>query len=229
MSRARDRGFVPVGLRQAIGPAPREPETLASRLRLLGAPRELAAPEFRVRRATSSDLPAIRRVMDSAAAATAAGLYVADDDEFLAAHIELEGFILLAEAAGEVVGFVLVRRPGDAPDNLGHDLGLPPDELAAVAHMESGAIVRGWQGRGLPRLLNEAAEAAMRAAGVRLAAATCSPDNPPVLRAARMAGYEIVWTGEKYGGLRRHILFKRLEPEGGPCDSGDSEPVISQR
>ena len=123
------------------------------------------------------------------------------------------GFGVAARAKdGGLAGMLIVCRYGDDEENLGRDLGVPPERLAEVCNMECAAVLPAHRGHGLEARMFAFAEAFLRENGVRLAAMTVSPDNAPSLASARKAGYRIALTKEKYGGMLRHVLTKALPP-----------------
>ena len=80
-------------------------------------------------------------------------IYVTDDEEFVRRHIKDQGFTELADCDGGTVGFLIVHIPGDGPENLGRDAGLPDRELPFTAHMESAAVLPAYRGHGIQRML----------------------------------------------------------------------------
>lgn len=137
------------------------------------------------------------------------GVFYADDRQFISDHITSCGFTLKACADGGIVGFLIVRYPGDAEDNLGRDIGLGPEELDSVFHIESVAILPEYRGHGLQRCLVAEGEAIAARDGRRFALATVSPVNRYSLDNMLVLGYSIVTTCPKYGSTR-HILRKDL-------------------
>ena len=119
--------------------------------------------QIRIVPAQEGDLDTLCAIMDAAAAALDnPDLFVADDRAFIARHLGREGFTLLALAEGRAAGFLIVRLPGMAEDNLGRDLGLPPEMLGRVAHMESTAVLSPFRGHGIQKQLMARAEALLR-------------------------------------------------------------------
>lgn len=136
--------------------------------------------------------------------------YVTDDRAFVERHIACEGFTLLWREQGELAGFLIVRFPREAPDNLGRDIDLSPALLPKVAHMESAAVLSKFRGHGIQGALVTAAEEIARDMGCWYAMGTVHPANVPSLSTMQELGYEIVATKEKYGGKTRHIIWKAL-------------------
>lgn len=147
-----------------------------------------------------------------AAVVTAApdpALFVPDDRSVVARHITAEGFTVLAVDDGTLVGFCIVRFPGAAPDNLAADAGVDPDR---VAHVESVAVHPDHRGTGLQRALVDEAERRLTGSGARWVLCTVAPGSTASLVNFDRAGYRVLATATKYGGLLRHVLGKELEP-----------------
>ena len=138
-----------------------------------------------------------------------ADIFVADDRESLRRHLSDEGRILMA-VYGELAGFLMLRFPGAAEDNLGVYAGIAPDEMNQVAHMESVTVRPSYRGHGLQRRLVDRGETLVRKMGYKYSMCTVAPQNQWSLANMQAAGYSIVATVPKYGGLMRHILLKRL-------------------
>ena len=111
---------------------------------------------------------------------------------------------------GGLAGMLLVCRYGCGGENLGHDLGEPLEALPAICNFECAAVLPAHRGHGLERRMFAFAEECLRGTEIRTMAMTVSPDNPASLRSAEKAGFRIVMTKEKYGGLMRHVLVKEL-------------------
>ncbi len=114
---------------------------------------------------------------------------------------------------GEPVGMLLVCRYGLAEENLGHDLGYPETMLPYVCNVECAAVLPEHRGNGLQKRMLAAAEEELRGSGIRVMAATASPDNAASVKSLQAMGYRIVLTRNKYGGYQRHVLRKSLPTE----------------
>lgn len=169
---------------------------------------------FTIRRGTDGDVDRIFRAMSE----VKAGMehpewYVTDDREYIAAHVADKGFIMIAETeAGELAAYLVVDYP-DGEENMGRELHFNEAQLARVAHMDSSAVLPAYRGNRLQERLGGAAERKMRAEGKKeYLFSTIHPDNRYSLGTALRRGFVIVATGEKYGGLRRHTLYKHIDP-----------------
>lgn len=133
----------------------------------------------------------------------------------------LEHGITIGVFAGEELCYFLNCLYPAPADNLGQDLGLAPEELPHVAHLEvaiSSPEARGW---GIHQKVLELGLRLLAEDGrTRWVCATISPFNLPSLKPALRAGLEITLLKEKYGGQLRYILVKQLP---GPENAGKDE------
>jgi GNAT superfamily N-acetyltransferase len=139
-------------------------------------------------------------------------LYVCDDLEYVKAHIDREGFIIVAEGSmGEMAAGLIVRYPMEAEDNLGRDIGIAGIELKSVVHMESVFVLPEYRGKHLQIKLLEYAEKLTDTQHFKIFMATVSPENIASCKSFEKSGYELISTKEKYGGLQRRIYCKRYK------------------
>lgn len=139
------------------------------------------------------------------------------DADWVRSALTPPGFAVTARSEdGTLCGMLLVCFYGGAEENLGRDIGLTGEALHEVCNLECAAVRPEDRGHGLERRMFLFAEERLRAAGVRQALMTVSPRNPASLRSAEHAGYRILLTKEKYGGMLRHVLGKEL---GGEAES----------
>lgn len=137
--------------------------------------------------------------------------YVTDDRAFLERHIEKEGYILKYMENETIAGFLVVRHPGVATDNLGREIENCNEELLGkVAHMESAAVLPAYRGQRIQKKLLEAAEEQERKLGMHYLMATVHPDNVYSCANLETLGYRCLKETSKYGGLPRLILYKEL-------------------
>ena len=123
------------------------------------------------------------------------------------------GFAVTARRDGELCGMLLACFYNEEPENLGWDIGLSADEMRGVCCLECAAVRPRDRGHGLERRMMLYAEETLRTMPVREILMTVSPYNPPSLRSAERAGYRILLTKEKYGGMLRHVLGKSISGE----------------
>lgn len=177
--------------------------------------------DFTIRRAVMEDLDPIVTMMEE----IKAGMehpewYVIDHRDRMRRHIEDEGFILVAETAdGMLAAFFMVDFPGARPkdseddldENLGEELCLDDAQLDLVVHMDSAAVRPEYRGHHLQGRLLEAVERELENDPGEYYLCTVHPDNHASLNTMLRHGYVIIRTKEKYGGLRRHVLYKKKE------------------
>ncbi len=166
---------------------------------------------YTIRKGERSDLKWIRRIeLEALASLEDQTLFAIEDEAFAERHLEKEGFILICQVDGEPAAYLMVRLPGQAEDNLGRDAGVPADQLDQVAHMESVVVTERFRGRGIQKILLDRAEQEAIRRGYKLSMATVAPGNPASLRSFLALGYREVARKEKYGGLERCILLKKI-------------------
>lgn len=170
--------------------------------------------EFSIERAVADEFQAladvIHRVWDQM---EKKDWFVEDNPENIREVLQNDngmGYKAIVKDSGNIAGVFVVRFPGKQEDNLGRDIGLPKEELKKVAHMESIAILPEYRGNGLQYSLMQTAERDVRRRGYKHLMCTIHPDNVYSKNNAVRQGYEVVMTKEKYGGLIRDILLKKI-------------------
>ena len=169
---------------------------------------------FEILRCTKNDIPEILAVMREAEAGlTSRDWYVTVGRDFFEAHMEREGFVLKAveRQSGRLAGFLAVRIPGKAEDNLGRFLQLGEEELLQVAHMESAAVASDFRGNGLQGRMMAEAERILREQGFSRFMGTVHPSNCYSRNHFLRLGYRAAARTEMYGGLTRDVMVKEAE------------------
>ncbi len=169
--------------------------------------------KFLIRRAAASDIEGIMRVMETAKKLAAFGWFISDDRDYVEEHIEKKGFIVTAQTEkGETAGFFMVDFPGETKRNLGSYLGLQGKELNQVVHMDSAAVLPKYRGNHLQELMMKEAEKILDdKKQYRYRMGTVHPENSYSLNNIKKRGYTILTTVEKYGGLPRHVMWKKID------------------
>lgn len=167
--------------------------------------------DFIIRKAGACDLDGIMAVMEEARGNTEhPDWFVADNEDFVRAHLAGKGFVVVAEAGnGEIAGFFLVKEP-EPEENLGKYLDFDEEQLAGVAVMDSAAVGSRWRGNGLQGRMLETAEALLEKERFQYLMCTVHPENRFSLHNMQSHGYEIKRTTQCYGGLLRHVLLKTI-------------------
>ena len=134
---------------------------------------------FSIVAAKETDLPIIMEIMQEAKQLVKdPDWYEIDTTETVKAHIDREGFILLALTdEQEVAGFLIVRDPKEANDNLGEYLSLPEEEKRKVIHFEHAVVRPEFQGNQLQYRLFAEAEKMILQTDKKYLMATVHPDN----------------------------------------------------
>lgn len=175
-----------------------------------------------IQKATEADIDKIENLMqETYQNMENKDLFVPDDRAFIERHISKEGFILLAkstegmeikmEIKNQLAAFLIVRFPGEAPDNLGQSLHLSADQLRKVAHMESAVVAPAYRGHHLQQRLLQEAEQILSSMNIIYLMCTIDPNNSHSLNNAKAAGYKIVETVPKYGNRIRTIMCKQVK------------------
>lgn len=140
--------------------------------------------------------------------------YVADNEEYVREKLlDHTGMVWKAveKESGELAGVFMMTFPGYGEENLGWDLGFDREQCLKTTHMESAAVLPAYRGNHLQQRLMEIAEAEAKKRGYRYLLCTIHPDNLYSKKNALRQGYQVMATKEKYGGLLRDILMKRLD------------------
>lgn len=160
--------------------------------------------------ATMADVDAINAIMERTNQEIASDdIFVMDDKDFIAHHIETQGFIVKVIHRDDIIAFLLVRFPNTDADNLGRDAQVTDDELHDVAHIESLAVVPKHRGNRLQYKMIQYAENIIKERGLKYSMATVSPKNKYSLINFLKHDFRIVKIKRKYSGVRRLILKKQ--------------------
>jgi ribosomal protein S18 acetylase RimI-like enzyme len=139
--------------------------------------------------------------------------FVADEPESIRCLLEAEkgiAFKAVETSSGALAGVLIVAMYGNGEENLGHDIGLPKEELDTVAHIESIAVLPEYRGFKLQDSLMQEAKKELALRGFRYLMCTVHPENIYSKANAVRQGYKVVMTKEKYGGFIRDIMMKKL-------------------
>ena len=167
---------------------------------------------FKIRVAKPSDAEKISKNMKLAYSLLEdKTIYVCDDLNYVKTQISNTGFAVVACANnGEIVGSFVCRFPGKDNSNLGKDIGMDEDKQLMVVHMESVVVLPKYRGHHLFLKMLFFAENHIDKNKYKYLMATVSPKNPASYLTFERAGYKLVITKEKYGGLLRNIYLKEI-------------------
>lgn len=164
-----------------------------------------------IERAGYTDVPAIFSIMEQACSLMQnPEWYVIEDIPYLKKHVEQEGTILKAVVDGVLAGFLVIRYPKEAEDNLGSYVSLTAQERELVAHMESAAVRPEFRGMGIQKKLMKKGEEMLANTEYTYLMGTAHPDNVYSVNNFRQLGYEIIAKENKYGGLSRYVFYREI-------------------
>lgn len=163
-----------------------------------------------VREAQYKDVPEIMSIIDTTVKNLQnKNIFYADTKEFIEKHIQEKGFSLVATTEEKIAGYIVVRFPKQDSDNLGKHVKEEID-LNKVAHMESTAVLPEFRNNGIQKLLLEKAEDKLKETDYCYYMGTVDPTNEYSLRTLVGKQYSVLETVEKYGGLKRNIMYKKV-------------------
>jgi hypothetical protein len=122
------------------------------------------------------------------------------------------GRIVGATVGGDLVAFMAILIPGRTDANLGHDFGLPADELDQVAHWTAVVVDPRFRGNRLQRRLIAATTASvLRPEHFRYWFATARVANIASTRNFLAAGLRIFKMAPRYDGFDRYFFYRDFE------------------
>ena len=193
-------------------------------------------PPYYLRPATLKDAGEIHSIMDTCYQALERKEYfICDDLEYVKDILSGNGFgVVACDVNDKIVGNLLVKYPGLEEENLGYDvfaapgkvknltqkstflptdestIGLTPDNLKRVLHMDSASVLPEHRGHGLESKMIAFAETLVDTSKYCYSFATVAPENTASLRSLKRNGYTIMTTKEKYDGYVRCVMMKEL-------------------
>lgn len=181
---------------------------------------------FIIERAAASDVDKIMEIIHTAVKQLPDPAWFVDDTkEFFAAHIEEKGFTLKAVLSDEtnamsvdsqpvtsnaMAAFLTVRFPKYDKDNLGFSMNFDETDLLKVAHMETAVVHPDYRGNHLEKLLFEEAIEILKTTNYCHLLGTVHPDNIASVKCFLSNGFHIEQTVKKYGGLLRHVMYRKI-------------------
>lgn len=167
---------------------------------------------FTIRKGIYKDICRIREIMEIAHNTLIdKSWYYIDGTtiDWLVHTIKNNGFMLVAEADNDIVGFLVVSYPGEKESNLGNYVHHESIDKKAVAHMEPVAVLPQYRGHHLQRTLIELAET-MIPNNIKYLMCTVHPDNYPSYCNMSKSGYDVICEIEnKYAGSPRCVFMKK--------------------
>lgn len=168
--------------------------------------------QYTLRIAEAKDAIEIWQMMDSCRQQLENQSYfICDNQYYVTDVLTVSGFgVVACDFNQKIVGNLLVKYPGMEEENLGYDLAFDFTRLAKVVHMDSCSVLPEARGNGLQERLLRYAESLIDSTRYTYLLATASPDNVPSMKTFTKLGYEIKMTKEKYEGVLRNILMKKI-------------------
>ena len=173
---------------------------------------------YYLRQAALKDAGEIHSIMDTCYQALEHKEYfICDDLEYVKDILSGHGFgIVACDENGKIVGNLLIKYPGLSEENLGYDvnessIGLTPDNLNRVLHMDSASVLPEHRGHGLECKMITYAETLVDTSKYCYSFATVAPENTASLKSLKRNGYQVMTTKEKYEGLIRCVMMKELK------------------
>lgn len=166
--------------------------------------------KYILRLATLEDAYEIWKVMDiSSKAMEQKEHFICDDLNYVKDILTGHGFgVVACTENGTIVGNLLVKYPGLSEENLGYDVFVK--NLMRVVHMDSASVHPKHRGHHLESRMIAFAETLIDTSKHRYSFATVAPENTASLKSLERNGYQVMVTKEKYGGLMRCVMMKKL-------------------
>ena len=181
----------------------------------------IADTKYTLRLATIEDAYEIWTVMDTSSKVPEHKEYfICDDLEYVKDILTKHGFgVVACDSDGKIVGNLLVKYPGLDMENLGYDvfgnhrlckIELTSENLTCVIHMDSASVLPEHRGYHLESKMISFAEKLIDVSKYTYSFATVAPENLASLKSLERNGYQVMVTKEKYGGLMRCVMMKKL-------------------
>ncbi|WJY27871.1 MULTISPECIES: hypothetical protein [Sporosarcina] len=172
---------------------------------------------------TINDLPDIKRLQEEVIGGLAekAFLQPLTDEEFICI-LEGNGIIAGVRAGARLIAFRALLDPGEDPEHLGRDAGIPSDEWQSVLYSEITNVSPDYQGNGIQLQLGRIVLDTVDTDRFNYLCTTVSPFNIASLKDKLALGMHIASLTVKYGNLTRYVMLKYLA---GELELADDDPV----
>jgi hypothetical protein len=144
-------------------------------------------------------------------------LYHPASKELLQEYLGRERSAIGVEIDEGLVGFSCIQMPGGNKQNLGHDIGMPLEDLKKAANIQFTFVHPDYRGNAFQIKLIKLLLAIIKDLGYFHALCTVSPKNYHSLRNMFQNGLLIKEITTKYGGLLRYILYKNINISSNPA------------
>ena len=165
-----------------------------------------------IEKAQQSDIDAIFELMEYARVENEKrGFFCADDREYILEHImnSDKGFVLKAVCGKQLAGFFILHIPHMDENNMAVYKKLPVSEYEKTVHFDSAVVNPAYRGRRIMDGFLTKTEELLQDMPYEHYFVTVHPDNGNSYRNLVAHGFEVVTTTEKYGGLLRHVMYRR--------------------
>lgn len=167
--------------------------------------------DFDLARCKPCDLAAILRLQQEIMAALPdADLLRCNSPDVLQACLSPPHLVLGAWHHQALAGIAILYCADKDDENLGIDMGLPPDQLCHAANLKLVMVAPAYRGHSLQIRLCRALEQVAAKRQIRVLCATVSPNNQASIRNFKLLGYHFCKEVVKYNGLRRALYYKEL-------------------
>ncbi|GKV69473.1 hypothetical protein NCCP2716_19710 [Sporosarcina sp. NCCP-2716] len=174
-------------------------------------PVETLAPE---------DLPEIRQLQETVIGALTEKSFLQPltDEEYLYI-LNGNGTIAAVRDGGRLIAFRALLDPGDDPEHLGADTGIPREQWPNVLYSEITNVHPEYQGNGFQRQLGHIVMETVDTDRYQYICTTVSPFNIASIKDKLELGMHIKALTVKYGTLTRYVMMKDLTED--PAVEGD--------
>ncbi|WP_432352453.1 GNAT family N-acetyltransferase [Sporosarcina sp. A2] len=163
---------------------------------------------------TMNDLPEIKQLQTKVIdhLSEKSFLQPLTDEEFVYI-LEGNGMLVGVHFGGRLIAFRALLDPGDDPEHLGEDAGIPPDQWGAVLYSEITNVDPEFQGNGLQRQLGKIVMDEVDTDRYKFVCTTVAPFNIASIKDKFELGMHIAALNVKYETLTRYIMMKNLVHE----------------
>lgn len=137
-------------------------------------------------------------------------LFVPTQREENANYLKEPNFILGCFQGERLIAYCSFAVPGEGSDNLGWDLGWPPEKVRACARLDTIAVHPDYRGGFQQKLIYDAIALAAENHDIQYVLTTVSPQNEHSLHNVQAMGFKVLTKKLKYGGKERFILGRAL-------------------
>lgn len=182
-----------------------------------------------VMKLTKQDLPEIKRLQTKVIEhlSEKAFLQPLTDEEFITI-LDGNGLLAGVRAEGNLIAFRALLDPGEDPEHLGEDAGIPKEQWNSVLYLEITNVDPEFQGNGLQRQLGRIMMNEVDTNHYNYICTTVAPFNIASIKDKFELGMHIAALSVKYGTLTRYIMMKNLVTEVSVTDDDSIEVEMAE-